>query len=293
MRANSSALSYGMFFGKNEVHREVPGFSVSVLEPTLRAEEVPLHSHDHASFVLVLQGSYISSADGAGAESAPSTLIFNPVGTTHRDSFKVARGRFLAVSLSDESLRIATKGILLPSSATAFTTGHAVNTAFNLAGQCLLEGSDWLGIMEGLCWELLSNMVGERLWADTGLPPWLRLAKELLQDQCDRPLLIAELAKQLGTHPVYLARTFRRAFRCTPGEYLMRCRLQKVMTLLRDTKLPLSQIALSAGFFDQSHLTHQFRKHFGVAPSAYRKDLDRPRRKVSSIQEGDVLQLRN
>jgi hypothetical protein len=57
MAANSRALSCGMFFGKSEVHRELPGFSVSLLAPTLRAEDVPLHTHENASFVLVLAGS--------------------------------------------------------------------------------------------------------------------------------------------------------------------------------------------------------------------------------------------
>jgi CubicO group peptidase (beta-lactamase class C family) len=53
------------FFGRSEVRRELPGFSVSLLAPTLRAEDVRLHTHENASFVLVLKGSYLSSADGA------------------------------------------------------------------------------------------------------------------------------------------------------------------------------------------------------------------------------------
>jgi AraC family transcriptional regulator len=45
------------------------------------------------------------------------------------------------------------------------------------------------------------------------------------------------------------------------------------MTLLRDKKLPLAEVALCAGFFDQSHFSRRFRQHFGVAPHAYRKQL--------------------
>jgi AraC family transcriptional regulator len=86
MKADSRARSYGMFFGTSEVHKDIPGFSASILTPTLRAEDVPLHTHENASFVLVLAGSYLSSADGAPEVSPVSTLIFNPAGTTHRDS---------------------------------------------------------------------------------------------------------------------------------------------------------------------------------------------------------------
>lgn len=266
-------LPYGMFLGASEMHREVPGFSVSLLSPTFRAEDVPLHCHQNASFVLVLTGTYLSSADGASRISPPSTLFFNPAGTTHRDAFELAQGQFLAVSLSEHSCRIAAEGTKLPTAATAFRGGDAVETAFRLVRQCSQSESDSLGILEGLCWELLSNMAGRKLWSEKALPSWLRSAKDLLRDQCNQPLLISGLAQQLGVHPVHLARTFRKAFRCTPGEYLARCRLRKAMALLRDSSLPLAEIALATGFFDQSHFSRTFRQHFGVAPHAFRKTL--------------------
>lgn len=273
METDSLTLSYGMFLGASEVRREIPGFSVSLLSPTLRAEDVPLHCHQNASFVLVLTGTYLSSADGACRISLPSTLFFNPAGTTHRDAFQLAQGQFLAVSLSEQSCRIATEGAKLPIAATAFRTGEAIETAFRLVRQCSQSESDSLGILEGLCWELLSNVAGRKLWSEKTFPSWLRQAKELLRDQCSQPLLIGGLAHQLGVHPVYLARTFRKAFGCTPGEYLGRCRLREAMALLRDSSLPLAEIALATGFFDQSHFSRTFRQHFGVAPHAYRKRL--------------------
>lgn len=273
METASLTLSYGMFFGTSEVHREIPGFLVSLLSPTLRAEDVPFHCHQNASFVLVLSGTYLSSADGAARISLPSTLFFNPAGTIHRDAFELAQGQFLAVSLSEQSCRIASEGTKLPTAATAFRTGEAVETAFRLARQCSRSESDSVGILEGLCWEVLSNIAGRKLWSEKAFPSWLRQAKELLRDQCSQRLLISEMAQQLGVHPVYLARTFRKAFGCTPGEYLARCRLHKAMALLRDSSLPLAEIALATGFFDQSHFSRTFRQHFGLAPRAYRKRL--------------------
>jgi AraC family transcriptional regulator len=287
MKADSRPRSYGMFFGTSEVHKDIPGFSVSILTPTLRAEDVPLHTHENASFVLVLAGSYLSSADGAPEVSPVSTLIFNPAGTTHRDSFRLASGRFLAISISDESRRVAEVGTALPSVATVVVAGAAVTTAFRLARQSVIVEPEASSVMEGLCWELLWSATGERFWTRQKLLWWIPRARELLHDQCTTPLRITEMAQQLGVHPVYFARAFRHAFRCTPGEYLMRCRLRTVMALLRDTKLPLSAIALRAGFFDQSHLSRAFRIHFGLAPHAYQKRLQRDRdlTEVQFIQE--------
>jgi AraC family transcriptional regulator len=179
----------------------------------------------------------------------------------------------MAISLSDHSRRIATEGTALPSGATVCSSNDAISTAFSLAHQSVEAGPESSVLMEGLCWELLSNTAGETLWQEQSLPSWIRNARELLHDECSEPLQITEMARQLGVHPVYFARAFRQAFRCTPGEYLMCCRLRKGMALLRDAKLPLSNVALEAGFFDQSHFTRAFRAHFGITPRAYRMRL--------------------
>jgi len=273
MRTNAGSLPYGVYFGASQIRRELPGFSVSLLTPTLRAEDVSLHTHENASFVFVLSGAYLSSADGAAPVSFSPTLIFNPAGTAHRDSFVLADGRFLAVSISDHSLRVALDWAVLPTSAVAFTSGTGFNTALQFAQQCAAPSPASISTMEAMCWELLSALSGVCLWPDqheNSLPPWIVRARELLHDRCSDSLQITEMAQQLGVHPVYFARTFRRAFRCTPGEYRMRCRLRDALALMQNTNISLSEIALNSGFFDQSHFSTAFRKHFGMAPQAYR-----------------------
>jgi AraC family transcriptional regulator len=280
MQTAATSLPFGMYLGVNQIRRELPGFSVSLLSPAFRAEDVPLHEHDHASFVCVLSGAYLSSADAAGPVIRKPTLIFNPAGTTHRDSFAVAEGRFLAVSISSETLRIASDGAALPCAAIAFDALHRVDTALRLAGQCTAHGHADNPTMEAMCWELLSTVSGVSLWPDglgTAQPSWIPKARELLHDRGSDSLAITEMAQQMGVHPVYFARAFRQVFHCTPGEYRMRCRLRDALARMRNSKLPLSEIALSAGFFDQSHFTTAFRKHFGMSPQAYRRRLHGPR----------------
>jgi AraC family transcriptional regulator len=262
-----------MFYGTSEVHRELPGFSVSLLSPQLRFDDVPLHTHPNASFVLVLKGRYLSSADGPGPLYPSPTLFFNPAGTTHRDSFELASGRFLAVSLSQECLRTALTGGRLPGVATALVSGDALETARRLARQSLLPENEAAEVIEGLCWELLSNVAGEERRRSRAPPGWLRLAREILLDQCNEPLRMTALARQLGVHPVHLARAFRSAFHCTPGDYLARCRVGRAVQLLRTSGRSLADVALAAGFFDQSHLSRSFQRHLGITPQAYRRSL--------------------
>jgi AraC family transcriptional regulator len=276
MRTGTKSLPYGIYFGASDVRQEVPGFSVSLLTPTLRAEDVPLHTHENASLVVVLSGSYLTSADGAGPVCSGPTLIFNPAGTTHRDSFLLANGHFLAISISDQSLRVAMDWAALPTAATAFVSGGGVNTALRVVQQCAAPGLASYSTMEAMCWELLSTMSGVNLWPakdQSSTPSWIGRARDLLRDRCSDSLQITEMAQQLGVHPVYFARAFRQVFRCTPGEYRMRCRLREAMALMRNAALPLSDIALRAGFFDQSHFSTSFREHFGIPPQAYRRRL--------------------
>lgn len=276
MQLNPRKLAYGVHFGASENRQELPGFSVSLLTPTLRAEDVPLHTHDAASVVFVLSGVYLSGADGAPPNLREPTLIFNPAGTTHRDSFLLAQGRFLAVSISDEIMRIAMEGAALDGTATAFSNAESLSAAFRLMDQCFASSVDSLSTMEALCWELLSHTGGKRFWSNgkgTGAPAWTVRAKELLNDTSNSSQGITRMARELGLHPVYFARAFRQTFRCTPAEYRMRCRLGKAMALIHNRKLALSELSLRAGFFDQSHFTRAFRDYFGISPDAYRKKL--------------------
>jgi AraC family transcriptional regulator len=143
-------LPYGRFYGTSELRREIPGFSVSLMAPVLPPEDVPLHTHEDASFVLLLEGKYISSARNADSECEGPTLIYNPPQTTHRDRFKALTGRFLAISVSRASFFGAASYAALPEVSTSFTSQQELSTAFALARLCVTWGEDSPLIGEGI-----------------------------------------------------------------------------------------------------------------------------------------------
>ena len=275
MQESTGIFPYGIYLGRNEQRVDVPGFSVSLLTPVLRAEEVGLHTHPQASFVLVLSGSYISSADGAEPVSREPVLIFNPAGTTHRDSFLAPSGRFLTVSIPDQILGTANDGSKLPRSAIAFASTEILRTAMELAKECAGTSPDRLSVIEDLSWALLAAVTGTECPKTQSRPSWASWARDLMHDRSVGPLCITEMAREIGVHPVYFARMFRRTFGCTPAEYRTRCRLQSAMAMLRSSEMPLPAIAIACGFYDQSHLSTAFARHFGHAPGAYRRTLRR------------------
>ena len=74
-----------------------------------------------------------------------------------------------------------------------------------------------------------------------------------------------------GASPRALAQAFRRAVGLSPKRYAQVLRLTSLIDALpRARAVDWAQMAMEAGFADQAHLVHAFRKHTGLTPSQYR-----------------------
>jgi AraC-like DNA-binding protein len=125
--------------------------------------------------------------------------------------------------------------------------------------------------VEGLVLELLaecSRSPGEV--PHTHPPRWLDRVHELLHDRFSENLSLVEVAATAGISADHLARSFRRCHGCTVGEYVRRLRVEFACRRLAASELPLVEIALDAGFTDQSHFTKTFKRLMGVTPAAFR-----------------------
>jgi AraC-type DNA-binding domain-containing proteins len=129
-------------------------------------------------------------------------------------------------------------------------------------------------IMEGLLFELLGTLA-QRLGPGSSRrdDPRLRRAMDYLESNYRTRLTVAEVAAQSGIHPSYLAELFRNAYGSSVGEWVRNRRLEFARDALRNPAMPISCIAVKAGFADQSHLTRLFRARFGVTPAEYRSTI--------------------
>jgi len=84
-----------------------------------------------------------------------------------------------------------------------------------------------------------------------------------------------ELATEFGVHRVHLARAFRDHYGTSLSRHLQRARLVRARRLLAATDLTLADVAATAGFADQSHLTRSVRSALGTTPAALRRTLHR------------------
>jgi transcriptional regulator GlxA family with amidase domain len=104
-----------------------------------------------------------------------------------------------------------------------------------------------------------------------GLPPRaLRKVREYVVSHIEENITIQVLASIVGLSRFHFTRAFKQSEGVTPHQFLLQCRVKRVQELLTATELPLSQIALAAGFSDQSHCSRRFRELVGITPSRYR-----------------------
>jgi AraC family transcriptional regulator len=54
------------------------------------------------------------------------------------------------------------------------------------------------------------------------------------------------------------------------GEYLRKLKVQKSIALIKNSELPLTEIAYLCGFSDQSHFTKVFKETLGFLPKEFR-----------------------
>lgn len=98
-----------------------------------------------------------------------------------------------------------------------------------------------------------------------------RVIEEFIDARLEHGIDIAELATRIGLSESYFFRVFRKSFGISPHRYLMRRRLSLAQSLLTKSDLGLAEIALKAGFADQSHFSRSFQQFTGLSPGAFRR----------------------
>jgi len=229
---------------------------------------LPEHSHQEPDLCFVLAGSFTEISGQQACRCRPRSVLFHPAGEAHSDHFHTSV-RCFSLQFGSSGLEDAPRWRKSVSSA----GGRLAHLAARLYREfCMPDAIS--GIMiEGLALQMIAETFRQITASERVAPSWLEHVKNILHEQfSDRPSL-GDLAASVGVHPVHLAREFRRFYGCTITEYVLQRRLEFVCHEMLNSRASLTEIALAAGFFDQSHFARRFKARMGMSPNQYRTTL--------------------
>ena len=86
---------------------------------------------------------------------------------------------------------------------------------------------------------------------------------------CDK-LALDDVARRVATSRRQLQRAFAEAGETSFRAYLQRVRMEQAAELLRNSVAPVNQVASAVGYRQPAQFAKAFRRHHGLAPSAFR-----------------------
>ncbi|HBG07818.1 MAG: adenosine deaminase [Geobacteraceae bacterium GWC2_58_44] len=98
-----------------------------------------------------------------------------------------------------------------------------------------------------------------------------RSAARLIEKDCLTEQTISELAQRLGISDRHLRRVFFAEYGVSPVQFLQTQRLLLAKNLLTDTRLAVTDVAMTAGFGSIRRFNDLFKKKYRLAPSRFRK----------------------
>jgi AraC family transcriptional regulator len=99
----------------------------------------------------------------------------------------------------------------------------------------------------------------------------MRRATELLEAHLDGNIALQQVAEACELSVSHFARAFKTTFRRPPYRWLTERRVDRARDLMKNTRLPLADIAAQCGFADQSALNRSFKRIHGVTPGVWRR----------------------
>lgn len=233
------------------------------------------HRHERAGCSVVLEGAIEKDFSGKTCTSPTSSVVIMPPEEQHKARFARQGARILIVEPALASDETADAFSRLFDRVHNFQDARISRIAWQISGE--LKAPDAVSplAIEGLVLALLARATRRHNTRreEPVPPPWLNRAREYLHDTFSTNVRVSEVAENVGVHPVHLARVFRQHHGVSPGEYLREVRLEWATTQLISTRRPIGEIALPAGFADQSHFTRTFKRHVGLTPGQYRRQV--------------------
>lgn len=103
---------------------------------------------------------------------------------------------------------------------------------------------------------------------------YVEKATEYINNNYHNPISMENVAQNVNVSEKHLCRLFKKIKGTTPHKYLTETRMNIAKKLLKETDLPISEIAENVGFVSQFAFATAYKKHYGITPTneRHRKD---------------------
>ncbi len=121
----------------------------------------------------------------------------------------------------------------------------------------------------------LADSPREVTWLGAVADEKLCCAIRLMHQQFQREWSVAELAKQTGMSRAVFCARFKKKLGSTPMAYLTRYRLYQAQQQLHKSRASIAQISADVGYRSEAAFNKAFKRELGIAPGAYRLNMQR------------------
>ena len=225
------------------------------------------HAHEHRSITAVLDGGFAECFRGENQSCARQSVLIKPAAHVHSNIYGEMPTRCLLIAVTQPlgaADRIFDRVSHLkggPPYALLLAVRQELETADDLAPAAA----------EGLLLELLVKVGRDTALVGRSAPLWVKSLRRTLRERCREQVTMNDVGVITGVHPVYAARVFKQCYGLAPIAFVRRCRIDWAISTLLETSIPISAIAIAAGFSDQSHFTRAFTRLTGRTPSSVRE----------------------
>lgn len=103
---------------------------------------------------------------------------------------------------------------------------------------------------------------------------YIEKAIQFIAYNYNRSITIQEISGYIGLNRTYFSKLFGRIMGSSPQNYLLKFRLQKSQSLLREANLSISEVGRAVGLENPFYFSRVFKLYTGVSPSIYRNSLN-------------------
>jgi AraC family transcriptional regulator of arabinose operon len=130
---------------------------------------------------------------------------------------------------------------------------------------------------EGYLYQFISGLIQDRMNKenieevhDYSYQVYVDHTLEFIEHNYHQNIKVQGIADYIGINRSYLTNCFKSVLNMSPQEYILNYRMAQASILLKNTSLPISEIAYKVGYDDALNFSKCFKKFYGINPTSFR-----------------------